>query len=95
MPDLKFTVRRNFGPYQTETTTYLKPDRKRVEEQQRYRQQLWSGGPAAPVRPPRVASITRSTSARFSNSISTTGNIHRGPYRSRSRRRNRKRVQKN
>ena len=59
MPDLKITVSHNFGPYQTETTTYLKPDRKRVEEQQRYRQQLWSGGIAAPVRPPRVATITR------------------------------------
>lgn len=59
MPDLKITVSRTFGPYQTYTTTYLKPDRKRVEEQQGHRQQLWVGGPAATVRPPRVATITR------------------------------------
>jgi hypothetical protein len=59
MQDLKITLSRNFGPYRTDTTTYLKPDRKRVEEQQRYRQQLWVGGPAAPVRPPRVAAVTR------------------------------------
>lgn len=59
MPDLKFTLSRNFGPYRTDTTTYLKPDRKRVEERQWYRQQLWLGGPVVSIRPPRVASITR------------------------------------
>ncbi len=59
MPDLKITVSRNFGPYQTETTTYLKPGRRRVEEQRRYRQQLWVGGPAVSLRPSRIATITR------------------------------------
>ena len=57
MPDLKITVSRNFGPYQTETTTYLKPGRRRVEEQRRYRQQLWVGGPAVSLRPSRIAAI--------------------------------------
>lgn len=59
MPDLKITVSRNSGPYRTVTTTYLKPDRKRVEEQQLYRQQLWVGGPAVTLRPSRIATITR------------------------------------
>ena len=59
MPDLKIRVNRNFGPYQTETTTYLKPGRRRVEEQRRYRQQLWVGGPAVSLRPSRIATITR------------------------------------
>jgi hypothetical protein len=59
MPDLKFTLSRNFGPYRTDTTTYLKADRKRVDELQHYRQQLWLGGPAVSPRSPRVATITR------------------------------------
>jgi hypothetical protein len=59
MPDLKFTVSRNFGPYRTDTTTYLKVDRKRVDERQNYRQQLWLRGPAVSPRSPRMATITR------------------------------------
>jgi hypothetical protein len=62
MPDLKFTVRRNYdasGVSGVDTTTSLKPDRKRVEEQQRYRQQLWVGGPGVTLRPSRIATITR------------------------------------
>ena len=59
MPDLKFTLSRNFGPNRTDTTTYLKADRKRDDELQHCRQQLWLGGPAVSPRLPRVATITR------------------------------------
>ena len=62
MPDLKFTVRTNFdaaGLSGRDTTTYVKPDRKRVEESRRLVQQLWIGGPVASLRPPRLATITR------------------------------------
>jgi hypothetical protein len=59
MPDLEFTLSRNFGPYRTETTTYVKADRKRVDERQKYRQQLWLRGPAVPLRSPWMATITR------------------------------------
>ncbi len=62
MPDLKVTSLRSFGSadlFRTETTTYLKSDRKRVEERPRLPHQLWPGGPTVPLRPPRMATITR------------------------------------
>jgi hypothetical protein len=62
LPDLKFTSVLSYGsadPYQTEITTYLKPDRKRVDERRRLPQQLWYRGPTLRLPQPRFATITR------------------------------------